>query len=556
MKRFSLSLALLAIVFSFVFSACSEDSPNTPTPPVKEDNYIINNGKKSEIKFAAMGYATIPTMATTLCFSTKDLNDPEFLKGINLTKIEIRDNFLNFVKEGEPDEFTKKSEFIVKGEGIAIPFIQGYMGLEFEHSFKKVGINPKGIAIYEIKFKAVSNRGTKEESTLDFRYRGTLKTGGTGNVYEDDLKTYTEGGKITNPKEPTPTPEPSTPSFHNIKFSGNGVVFEITPEGNSPNVTYPFIIKGKNMFLDKNLNGNKDTGEGIEDNFVGDLSLPKKDGKALFVLRGDIREIKFKDYFNSKFYYDYPEYSNIEESKFDASKCTTLEGILLSTFGLTEINMSGCRSLKDIALSSNNLKTLDFKGLNKLENIAVTFNHDLSGKCDFSSCSNLKYIDFSRTSVSEIILPTSKSCKNLILQKTKIKSIDLSNGENIIELTYGSSVSTELDITPCNKLITANLFGNDELVKIIDKSPNRKTKLGRIVLNASKKLKEYDLSKYEGLYSVVASNGLGVELNTLINRLPNRASKKAGTLELSEEDAEKVKDNKMLKDKNWRVQTM
>ncbi|MDO4780208.1 MAG: hypothetical protein Q3992_04200, partial [Bacteroides sp.] len=48
------------------------------------------------------------------------------------------------------------------------------------------------------------------------------------------------------PDVPTPTPEVPTPSFHNIKFSGNGVVFEIISEGNYPNATYPFTIEGSN----------------------------------------------------------------------------------------------------------------------------------------------------------------------------------------------------------------------------------------------------------------------------------------------------------------------
>ncbi|MDO4779440.1 MAG: hypothetical protein Q3992_00265 [Bacteroides sp.] len=731
-------LALLAIVFSFAFSGCSEDSPNVPDTPTSDGNYYIKDGKRYDIKFAAMGYASIPTMSTALLFSIKDSNDSGFMEEENLMKFEIRENFLGFVKEGEADEYTKKSEFILVGGGINIGLIKGYEGLELDYSFKKVGRNPQGVDVYEIKFKATAGRGTKDESVIEFRYKGTLKTGGTGDVYEDDLSKYTEGGKITNPApQPQPQPQPELESFvsvnggkkqalkfaamgyskeegmktdivllgsskskdiklanpsfiitvpnniidnpddlsvsgkvglksYNIKIEentraaiklrpsprptprlrkfdndypngsyvvinkvatngtttvydiifkfivkqgsrppvvvegryrgtlktggtgnvykddlktyteggkittpepepepqpepepdNNYIQFEITPEGNKSDVTYPFIIEGINMFLDKNLNGVKDSGEEISDNFDGDLSMPKKDGKALFVLRGDVKRFKFKDYIDDKYYYEYPKYAEIKESKLDASKCATLEEIKLQYFGLTSINLSGCKALKRINVWGNKLKTLDLKGMHNLEEIRAGMNYGLSGKYDFSSFSKLRAIEFNLTNVSGVILPNSKSCRSLSLQSTPVESVDFSNGENIGFLSYGSEVSTSLDITLLNKILDLNLYGNKELTKLIDKSPEKKVKLRRIVLNNSPKLKEYDLSKYENLEDIVASYNIGVDVNTLISRLPNRKGKKEGMLELSKTDAEKVKNNQVLKDKNWKVKAV
>ncbi len=74
------------------------------------------------------------------------------------------------------------------------------------------------------------------------------------------------------PDTPKPTPDTPKPIFDNIKFTGNGIIIEITPEGDLPNVTYPFLIQGNNMFLDKNLNGVKDAGEEIADKFKDNLS--------------------------------------------------------------------------------------------------------------------------------------------------------------------------------------------------------------------------------------------------------------------------------------------
>lgn len=356
------------------------------------------------------------------------------------------------------------------------------------------------------------------------------------------------------PEVPTPTPEVPTPSFHNIKFSGNGIVFEIISEGNSPNATYPFTIEGSNMFLDKNLNGVKDSGEEIADNFKGDLTLPKKDGKALFVLRGDVKKFEFNHYIKGKFYFDYPSYDKIKESKIDASKCATLKNVSVISFGLTSINLTDCKSLTDLDLSFNLLKTLNIKGLNSLETIRAMSNYELSGKYDFGACPKLNRIYLDNTKITAITLPVSKSCEELGLQNTPIESVDFSNGQNIKALHYGSDVSTSLDITHLNKLEALNLHSNDKLIKLIDKSAEKKTKLKSIILDSSPNLKDYDLTKYVELDYVSATDEIGVDMDTLISRLPNRSGKSEGVLELSKKDVEKVKNNPKLKEKNWGAQ--
>lgn len=540
MKHKFLSLALLATVFSFAFSSCGEDKPDIPDTPTKEDNYYTINGEKHEIKFAAMGwYAYFPNMYTALLFSTKDSNDPDFMKEENLIKLEIRDNFLGLVKEGETDELFKKFEFVVIGSDINTIFKKDVEGLEFDYSFKKVGINPQGIDVYEIKFNATIGKGKKDEKVVEFRYKGTLKTGGTGNVYNDDLSTYTEGGKINKPE-----PEPIN----------NYIQFEITPKENMSEATYPFFIEGSNMFLDRNLNGKKDSGEEISDNFDGDLTVPMKDGKALFVLRGDVKKFEFKYIINNEIYYKHPNYKKIKESKLDASKCATLEKIETYFFSLTSINLSGCKALKKIKVDKNKLKTIDLKGLDNLEHINASYNEELSGKYDFSSFSKLTFIDFSATYISGVVLPNSKSCVDLRLQDTPIESVDFSKGENIETFMYGSKVSTSLDITPLNKIRNLNLYGSNVLTKLIDKSPEKKVDLYSINLNNALELKEYDLSKYKRLEIVAASYYIGVDVNTLISRLPSRKGKAEGTLQLRNTDAEKVKNSQVLKDKNWKVE--
>lgn len=353
---------------------------------------------------------------------------------------------------------------------------------------------------------------------------------------------------IPKPTPEVPKPEKPNSEFHNIKFNGNGIVLEIETENSLAEITCPFKLKGNDMFFDKNLNGIKDSDEKLSNNVTVNLSLPTKNGKALYVIRGNI---DFFELLESSGNGNKP-LTKIKNSKADVSKCSTLEELYIKNAKLSYIKIGKLKELKNVYLGKNKLESLDLEGLDKIEEIYANNNEKLSGKFNFSEYSNLISINFANTSISGITLPKSKSCKSLELENTKVESIDLSNGENMTLFSYGSSVTKELDITPLNKIAELYLEGSTELVKLIDKSSEKKVELGTVVISNTPKLKEYDLSKYEALSDVYAKTG--IDINSLIDRLPNRKDKIKGNLHLTKENADKFKDNQKLKDKKWWIE--
>lgn len=358
------------------------------------------------------------------------------------------------------------------------------------------------------------------------------------------------------PETPEPTPEIPKPTFHNITFTGNGVVFEIEPEGSLSNVTYPFNIEGTNVFFDKNLNGVKDSGEELSNDFKGELSIPKKDGKATFVLIGDVKKLEILREYNGREVGDNSTYPKVKASKLDVSKCIIIEELITPNSNLTEVYLSGCKSLKELDLSYSKLKTLDIKELYNLETVKLHHNIELSGVFDFTSYSKLKEIMVNYTMISEVVLPASKSCVSLHTDKSAIKTLNLSNGENLENLIYGTTHSSTLDITNLNKLKKLVLAEDYAITTLVDNSPEKKSLLSEVGIFDCSKFTVFNFSKYSSLNRVVVFHKTVIDVNSLVDSLPSRKGKEEGNLFLNKEQSGKITNNQKVKDKHWTIRVI
>lgn len=331
----------------------------------------------------------------------------------------------------------------------------------------------------------------------------------------------------------------------------NYIVLEADPEEMQYLATYPFKIKGTNMFLDINNNGFKDDEDKeLANDFNDFLSLLTNGGKANFVIRGDIKEFSVIGEYNPIGNHLLFDFSG--SSKIDVSNCQTIELLSISDFNLTKVNLGNLKFLKTLNLTNTKVDSLDLKGVENLEKICLENNIRLREAFDLSSCSKIKIISFLGTPISSLIIPKSKSCEILNVLKTNLRSIDLSNGENIESLSYGSSVAKELDISLLNKLKFLELDGY-ELFKLIDNNPHNKKMLVHISLGNTN-LTDFDFSKYEVLEKIEKFNRFGVDYDILFSRLPNITGNKTGLLDLFFYPWKEIFiNNPILQEKNWKV---
>ncbi|MDO4780766.1 MAG: hypothetical protein Q3992_07045 [Bacteroides sp.] len=359
--------------------------------------------------------------------------------------------------------------------------------------------------------------------------------------------------EVPKPNIPAPKPEETNPipSFHDIKFNGNGIVMEIKPVGYLGYVTYPFKIKGTNMFLDKNLNGIKDNGEEIKDDFEGNLTLIKERGKAVFVILGDVTSFELLNQFEDKIVGEDPKYPKIRVSNIDASKCATLKELIVKDSSLEVVDLFKTKELVKLDLTDNDVRKIYLKNTTKLEEISLYNNADIDSTIDFSTLSSLKKANLSFTNIKDIVFPKSNNIEVLELISTEISKIDLSNIAKLKVLKYAGYNMTTIDISSCNELADLNLYGALSLKEIIDNKANEgKEKLKSITIGETPKLTNFDFTKYVGLTEIIAHNDLGIDINELINRLPV-ANDERGILVLSKKNKDAIKDQQAFNSKKW-----
>lgn len=269
-----------------------------------------------------------------------------------------------------------------------------------------------------------------------------------------------------SPNNPVPDPEDVTKAkFHNQKFEGNGIVFEIEPQGELDPIRYAFSIEGKDIFHDKNMNGKKDADEKLDNNFKGFLEMPAKNNKGLFVILGDVHKIKFLYQYGSFNRNDIKKPNCVKSSNFDGAKCLTITHLEWGAAGLTELVLNRKDNIKSLRLSINYLKDKNlFRGLDNLEDLDVNFNN-FSGDIDLRHLTKIKRGLLVGGNVeANFILPEKSEADHVDIRSIKIKSFNPSQYPN---LDY----------------INMHLIDKDVVKEVIENLPDRNGKeKGQVVI--------------------------------------------------------------------------
>lgn len=250
-----------------------------------------------------------------------------------------------------------------------------------------------------------------------------------------DTEPSNSDSEPSNP-EPDPFGGVARAKFHNQKFEGAGIVFEIEPTGKHDVIKYAFRFEGKDIYHDKNLNGKKDADEKLDNNFEGFLEMPAKNNKGLFVILGDVYKLKILPEYNyeNRINMSSPNYINL--SNFDGSRCLTLTYLDWFRASLVEIVLNGKKNIKFLNLVNNEIK--DSHILDECDNIeeVLLYANKLSGDIDLRHLKNLKRsIVLEDNKEANFILPEKSDVTAVYLSGTKTKAFNPKNYPNLAQLS-------------------------------------------------------------------------------------------------------------------------
>ncbi len=142
-----------------------------------------------------------------------------------------------------------------------------------------------------------------------------------------------------------------------------------------------------------------------------------------------------------------------------SSKNTKLVGLYLYMDKVSKIDLTNLKNLKTLNVSYNDyLKTIDFKSLTKLESLNIS-GHEWGFKSlDVSAMSNLSYLDFHSTNISELTLPASNKLSWLYAYGASITSVDMSANTSDYCTIW---VNPDVTVTLPNDTYTYEGYGYD-----------------------------------------------------------------------------------------------
>lgn len=275
------------------------------------------------------------------------------------------------------------------------------------------------------------------------------------------------GGKGT----PTPTP-PKTEDQREKENNNSYVTFTIA--SNLPDdykKLYLYIDAQpedqKYIWIDKNNNGKKDSGEAITNfgiNFEKENEIPFTSSTVL-KLYGKVTHLAGR--------------TNFRFTKFESNTNKSLYYLDLGANFMEEINIASLVNLQYLCLRENTIEKLDLSTFTKLKVLDLGYTNYF--KTELRNCPDLEYIDFSSRNFAKYGIENFTKLKTLILRDNGLEEFDAS-----------TLVSLEgLDLS-------GNQLGESALQKLYQRLPDRNGKTPGVLLikgNPGAGIADYQLAK-------------------------------------------------------------
>lgn len=218
------------------------------------------------------------------------------------------------------------------------------------------------------------------------------------------------------------------------------------------------LSNAKDLWVDKNLNGEKDDDEALPTGSLA-LNMPANlpSGESLYILHGSALGLEL-----------YPASTGDEDSDIgaedkddedededvralraekpapvegisvDASRMTTLQSLeCAAATGVTEVNVSGCKALATMTLSGNPIRSLILPTSSALQTLQAAGNQ-----------------------LTELSLASQSKLSTLSLPNGQLKSLIVLGLESLVNLNLSANQLDEITLPKMDKLKNVNLKGN------------------------------------------------------------------------------------------------